>query len=91
MPSGILKPPREMSRLFRDAPQAIRETQHFLDRCNFSLEELRKTEYADETREGYATPHEALVAFCEDGVKKRFPQGMIGGNTKHSRWRIEIG
>ena len=65
-----------MARLFRRAPQAIRETQNFLNRCNFSLEELRKTEYADEAREGYATPQDALVAFCEEGVKKRFPDGM---------------
>ena len=71
-----LKDPKEMARLFRRAPRAIRETQNFLNRCNFSLEELRKTEYADEAREGYATPQDALVAFCEEGVKKRFPGGM---------------
>ena len=71
-----LKPPVEMMRLFRHAPEAIRETQKFLDRCNFSLEDLSKTEYADETREGYATPQEALVAFCEEGLKKRFPKGV---------------
>jgi error-prone DNA polymerase len=71
-----LKSPEEMRRLFRDAPHAIRETQRFLERCRFSLEELRGTEYADETRQGYATPQEALVAFCEEGVGRRFPQGM---------------
>jgi error-prone DNA polymerase len=71
-----LKPSEEMARLFRHAPEAIRETQRFLDRCNFSLEELRNTEYADETRQGYATPQEALVAFCEAGFKTRFPQGI---------------
>ena len=42
----------------------------------FLLEELRKTEYADEVQEGYASPHEALIAFCEKGVKRRFPKGM---------------
>ena len=72
----VLKPPREMSRLFRNVLQAIRETQHFLNRCNFSLEELRNTEYADEIQEGYATPHEALTAFCEKGIKTRFSQGI---------------
>ena len=65
-----------MTRLFRHAPKAIVETQRFLNRCNFSLEELRKTEYADETRDGYATPQEALVTFCEEGAKKRFPGGV---------------
>ena len=70
-----LKHPVEMGRLFRQAPQAILETQRFLSCCNFSLEELKKTEYADETRQGYASPQEALVAFCEEGLKTRFPGG----------------
>jgi error-prone DNA polymerase len=71
-----LKWPTEMTRLFRQAPKAIRETQRFLNCCNFSLEELRKTEYADEIRRGYASPQEALSAFCEEGIKRRFPAGV---------------
>ena len=57
-----LKPPQEMARLFRRAPEAIDRTLRFLDRCNFSLERTGETEYPDETRVGYATPQEALVA-----------------------------
>jgi error-prone DNA polymerase len=68
-----LKPPQEMTRLFRKFPDAVSQTGLFLDRCGFSLKELRGTEYADETRQGYATPQEALVAFAEAGLKKRFP------------------
>ena len=45
MPSGISKSPHEMARLFRRAPEAIDRTLRFLDRCNFSLDELEKTEY----------------------------------------------
>jgi error-prone DNA polymerase len=70
-----LKPPQEMARLFRLYPDAVSETVRFLDSCKFSLEELRGTEYADETRRGYATPQEALIAFAEEGFKKRFPDG----------------
>ncbi len=70
-----LKPPQEMARLFRLYPNALAETLHFLESCKFSLEELRGTEYADETRQGYATPQEALIAFAEEGFKKRFPNG----------------
>ena len=40
-----LKSSREMTRLFRRAPEAIDRTLRFLDRCNFSLDELEKTEY----------------------------------------------
>ncbi len=70
-----LKSATEMMRLFRRMPQAVGETQRFMRQCNFSLEELRGTEYADETRAGYATPQEALVAFANEGFAKRFPNG----------------
>ena len=70
-----LKSPQEMARLFRLYPNAVAETLHFLESCKFSLEELRGTEYADESRQGYATPQDALVAFAEEGFKKRFPNG----------------
>ena len=42
-----LKTPQEMARLFRDAPEAVAETLHFLDRISFSLDQLRY-EYPDE-------------------------------------------
>jgi DNA-directed DNA polymerase III PolC len=70
-----LKPPHEMARLFRDAPQAVEATLRFLERCRFSLEELRY-EYPDETREGFATPQDALVALTEEGARRRYPQGI---------------
>ncbi len=71
-----LKDPDEMSRLFRKYPDAIGETDVFLAQCRFSLEELRKTEYPEETRKGFATPQAALVAFAEEGARRRFPDGM---------------
>jgi error-prone DNA polymerase len=70
-----LKAPEEMARLFRAAPEAIDETLHLLERCKFSLDEL-KYEYPDETREGYATPQEALVAATEEGARRRYPDGI---------------
>jgi error-prone DNA polymerase len=70
-----LKPPQEMARLFRDAPEAVDETLHLLERCRFSLDEL-KYEYPDETREGYATSQEALIAYTEEGARRRYPDGI---------------
>jgi error-prone DNA polymerase len=70
-----LKTPAEMARLFRRMPEAIGETTRFADRCKFSLEEL-KYEYPDETREGFATPQDALVHYAEKGAKERFPDGV---------------
>jgi len=70
-----LKSADEMGRLFRQAPEAVAETLRFLERCRFSLEELRGTEYADEARADYPTPQEALVAFAKAGLQRRFPGG----------------
>ena len=48
----LLKPPHEMARLFRDAPEAIaRDRWRSSDELAFSLDELRY-EYPDETGEG---------------------------------------
>jgi error-prone DNA polymerase len=70
-----LKDPEEMARLFRAAPEAVDETLHLLERRKFSLDEL-KYEYPDETREGYATPQEALLAPTEEGARRRYPDGI---------------
>lgn len=70
-----LKPATDMAHLFRNHPGAVEETLHFLDRCNFSLDALRPS-YPLERREGFATPMEALVAFAEDGSKRRYPDGV---------------
>ncbi len=42
-----LKSPADMARLFADAPEAIQATAHFLERIDFSLDQLRY-EYPDE-------------------------------------------
>src|SRR3954454_18503641 len=70
-----LKSPAEMARLFRRAPEAIDRTLRFLDRCNFSLAELKSTEYPDENRIGFANPQEALVELSEQGFQRRYPNG----------------
>src|SRR5246500_3421623 len=43
----FLKTPREMSRLFRDFPEAIAETMRFADKIEFTLDQL-KYQYPDE-------------------------------------------
>src|ERR1043166_7338911 len=70
-----LKPPAEMARLFHDAPEAIVETRRLSDALTFSLEELRY-EYPDETREGFATPQDALEHLAFAGAAERYPTGI---------------
>jgi error-prone DNA polymerase len=78
-----LKSPQEMIRLFRRAPEAIDRTLRFLDLCKFSLKELESTEYPDENRVGFANPQEALVTLAEEGVRKRYPNG-ISDKVRHA-------
>jgi error-prone DNA polymerase len=70
-----LKPPAEMARLFRDAPEAIEETSRLSAVLAFSLDELRY-EYPDEARAGFATPQDALVHLAWEGAAERYPEGI---------------
>ena len=70
-----LKPPEEMARLFRDAPEAIEETLLLSEQLTFSLDELRY-EYPDETIDGFANAQDALTHLTYQGAAKRYPQGL---------------
>jgi error-prone DNA polymerase len=70
-----LKPPAEMLRLFRDRPEAIAETQKLAAQLTFSLDEL-SYHYPDETRQGFATPQDALAHLSHAGAEKRYPSGI---------------
>ncbi len=70
-----LKAPREMARLFAEAPEAVAETIRFLDGLAFSLDELKHC-YPEELREGHATPQAALEAFTWEGARARYPGGV---------------
>ncbi|HKA76705.1 MAG TPA: error-prone DNA polymerase [Pseudolabrys sp.] len=70
-----LKPPQEMMRLFRDAPEAIEETIYLSDALSFSLDELRY-EYPDEQIDGFGTAQDALVHLTYEGAAHRYPQGL---------------
>jgi DNA-directed DNA polymerase III PolC len=77
-----LKPPDEMARLFRDAPQAIEETLRLSEQLTFSLDEL-KYEYPDERVDGFATPREALAHLAFEGAACRY-SGSIPDKVRHS-------
>ena len=70
-----LKPPDEMARLFRDAPEAIAETLRLSEALGFSLDELRY-EYPDETIDGFASAQDALAHLAYEGAAKRYPHGL---------------
>ncbi len=70
-----LKPPDEMARLFRDAPEAIEETLLLSEQLTFSLDELRY-EYPDETLRGFTNAQDALTHLTYQGAAQRYPQGL---------------
>ncbi len=70
-----LKPPAEMARLFRHAPEAVSETLRFLDGCRFSLDELRY-EYPDEPVPPGKSAQQHLVDLTWEGAAQRYPAGI---------------
>ncbi|MGD9478520.1 error-prone DNA polymerase [Shinella sp. G-2] len=70
-----LKPPEEMHRLFSRYPQALARTMEIMERCQFSLDEL-KYQYPDEKEYTHLTPQEALEKYTWEGASKRYPEGI---------------
>lgn len=71
-----LKGPAEMTRIFRDYPQAIENAHMFFARLRFSLDELQY-QYPDESFPG-ETPAETLRRLAWEGAADRYPQGRAG-------------
>ena len=69
-----LKSEFEMRRLFQAHPSAIANTWEIATACTFSLDEL-KYEYPDEITGGMA-PDERLRQLTEDGLARRYPDGV---------------
>jgi error-prone DNA polymerase len=70
-----LKSPKEMERLFREYPEAVRRTEDIVERCGFSLGELAY-EYPDEPIPPGLTPDEHLANLTWQGAAVRYPDGI---------------
>ncbi|SIP92261.1 error-prone DNA polymerase [Bosea sp. TND4EK4] len=70
-----LKTPREMARLFRDAPEAITETQALFSRIEFDLGQLRY-EYPDEPIPPGWKDQDWLVELVRRCCLIRYPNGV---------------
>jgi len=69
-----LKPGKEMERLFRQYPDAIRRTEELAEACQFSLSSLEYV-YPEEITTGGRKPQEELVMHTWAGAREHF------GNT----------
>jgi error-prone DNA polymerase len=70
-----LKPPQEMARLFKEAPEAIEEIQHLFSRIEFDLKELRY-EYPDEPVPPGWNPQAWLEELVRRRGEIRYPDGV---------------
>ncbi len=70
-----LKPPSEMTRLFRACPQAVTETLRFAARIKFTLGELGQR-YPREPVPRGKTPDGHLRELTQAGLKWRYPGGV---------------
>ncbi|OYX09753.1 MAG: hypothetical protein B7Z15_14040, partial [Rhizobiales bacterium 32-66-8] len=70
-----LKPPRDMARLFSAHPNALIETQLFIARIGFSLDQL-KYNYPEETVGNGETAQQTLERLTWEGAAKRYPRGL---------------
>lgn len=69
-----LKNAKDMAKLFRRHPAAIRRSVDIATRCGFSLSEL-SYEYPDEITDGEA-PQDRLRKLTEEGLQRRYPGGI---------------
>lgn len=70
-----LKPPQEMARLFKEAPEAVAEIQHLFGRIEFDLGEL-EYEYPDEPIPPGWTPQGWLEELVRRCCEIRYPKGV---------------
>jgi len=86
-----LKSSYEMTQLFTAYPQAVLRTAEIVERCHFSLDELRY-EYPDEVVDEGQTPQQTLVRLAWKGATNRYPVGVpdkVKAQIKHELTLID--
>ena len=80
-----LKLPAEMARLFAEHPDAITQTQLFINRIAFTLDQL-KYNYPEETIGNGETAQQTLERLTWAGAAWRFPDGL-SNKLKEDLWK----
>jgi DNA-directed DNA polymerase III PolC len=84
-----LKSPREMASLFAEHSDAIAQTQKFIARIDFTLDQLHYN-YPEETIGNGETAQETLERLTWAGAKKRFPEGLPPGSEEQIRTELKL-
>ncbi len=84
-----LRAPEEVARRFASHPDAVARTLEIVERCRFSLSELRY-QYPDEVRSLGQTPQQALEALVWDSAPGRYPDGVPDAVTAQLRHELAL-
>lgn len=71
----FVRPPGEMTRLFEEHLKALKETNSFLARIAFSLDQLKYI-YPEETVGNGETAQQTLERLSYEGARSRYPDGV---------------
>ena len=83
-----LKAPEEMHRLFRRHPHAVERIREIVERCRFSLKDLRYQYPA--VYEGGETPMQKLARLTWKGAAWRYPEGVPDKVTRTIRHEFAL-
>ena len=84
-----LKSPVEMTRLFARHPDAVARTLEIVERCRFSLADLRY-QYPDEVEDPFLTAQETLERLVWDSVPRRYPDGLPKDVDRQLRHELHL-
>ncbi len=84
-----LKRAEEMARLFQRHPEALARTTEIVERCTFSLDELRY-QYPDEVLVPGVAPQAALERRTWEGAADRYPEGVPAHVAKQLRHELSL-
>ena len=84
-----LKRTEEMARLFSRHPEALARTTEIVERCTFSLDELRY-QHPDEALIPGLSPQEALDKLTWEGAAERYPEGVPPHVAKQLRHELSL-
>ena len=84
-----LKPPEEMARLFARYPEALANSLEIVQRCSFSLSELRY-QYPDEIGDSGLTARQRLEQLVWQGAAWRYPGGVPDAVTEKLHYELRL-
>lgn len=80
-----LKAPAEMARLFARHPEAVARSMEIVNRCGFSLTDLRY-QYPEEVEDSTLTAQQTLEKMVWQSAPNRYPEGLpedVGRQLRH--------